>query len=399
MKKIWTIVIFLAISGFQVWAQPLPIAEPEKVGMSSSNFIQVKQIITEAIANKDFPGAVLLVARKGKIVFREAFGDCQWIPSHRKIEVDMIFDLASITKPIATATSIMMLIERGKIRLWDKVKDFIPEFSTYIDSTNKTKGKDARLYHLLTHTSGLPPYTNVRIVEQKYGAPCPTDSLILHIARLKKISPAGKEFHYSCLGFITLAYIVKQKTGQTIAEFSAEHIFRPLGMNHTFFNPPKSFLERCVPTEVINEEPLIGIVHDPLARLQGGISGNAGLFSTVDDLLIFAQMMLQKGTFNGVRILSPLTVERMTSIYPEVSFSGRGLGWDLNSAYSTNGGDLFGPHSYGHSGYTGTSIWIDPDTETVVIFLTNRVHPYDGGAIISLRSKVANVVASAIVKK
>lgn len=133
-----------------------------------------------------------------------------------------------------------------------------------------------------------------------------------------------------------------------------------------------------------------------MARLQGGVSGNAGLFSTADDLAIFAQMMLNKGKFNGIRILSPLTVDRMTSIYPQVKFSGRGLGWDLDSSYSTSGGDIFGPNSYGHTGYTGTSIWIDPDTETFVIFLTNRVHPHDKGAIVALRSKVANIVASAI---
>ena len=155
----------------------------------------------------------------------------------------------------------------------------------------------------------------------------------------------------------------------------------------------------CVPTEVIDGKPLTGFVHDPLARLQAGISGNAGLFSTADDLAIFAQMMLNEGEINGVRILSPLSVARMTEIYPAVKFSGRGLGWDLNSAYSSNGGDLFGPNSYGHTGYTGTSIWIDPDTKTTVIFLTNRVHPDDKGAIVALRSKVANIVAGAIVKK
>ncbi|MDZ7376843.1 MAG: serine hydrolase, partial [candidate division KSB1 bacterium] len=159
------------------------------------------------------------------------------------------------------------------------------------------------------------------------------------------------------------------------------------------------YRELCVPTEVIDGRPLIGIVHDPLARVQGGISGNAGLFSTADDLAIFAQMMLNKGEFKGVRILSPLSVERMTEVYDKAQFAGRGLGWDLNSDYSTNGGDLFGGRSYGHTGYTGTSIWIDPETETFIIFLTNRVHPNDKGSIISLRSKVANIVASSIVKK
>ena len=165
------------------------------------------------------------------------------------------------------------------------------------------------------------------------------------------------------------------------------------------FNPPAQLKTRCVPTEVINGEPLRGLVHDPLARLQGGISGNAGLFSTADDLAIFAQMMLNKGEFKGIRILGPLAVERMTEIFPLLNSSGRGFGWDLNTDYSTVRGDLFSYKSYGHSGYTGTSIWIDPETQTTVIFLTNRVHPDDKGEIIAVRSKVANIVAGSILKK
>lgn len=379
-------------------SQPLPLAKPEEVGMSTRRLHQASEVINEAIARKDFPGAVLLVARKGKIVMRQAYGESQWVPKHKPMTVDMIFDLASITKPVATATSIMILVEQGKIRLWDKVKDYIPEFVPYVDENGK-KGADARLWHLLTHTSGLPPYTDAKKAGEKLGNPCNLDSLAVYIAKLPKTAPPGKEFHYSCLGFITLANIVKRVTGMTIAEFSQKNIFEPLGMKHTFYTPPEKYREKCVPTELIDGRPLIGVVHDPLARLQAGISGNAGLFSTADDLLIFAQMMLNKGEFNGVRILSPLSVERMTEIYPQVPFSGRGLGWDLDSDYSTNGGDLFGPNSYGHSGYTGTSIWIDPDTETVVIFLTNRVHPEDKGSIVPLRSKVANIVAGAIIEE
>lgn len=402
MKKILqifivgTVFFFLFIS--QLNAQPLPLAKPEDVGMSSTHLNLVKAIINAAIDRKDFPGTAILIARKGKIVLREAFGDCQCIPEKREMKVDMIFDLASITKPVATATSIMILVEQGRIRLWDKVNEFVPDFTPYVDE-NGNPGEDARIWHLLTHTSGLPPYTNAKEVEATYGNPCPMDSLVKHIALLKKTDPTGTAFHYSCLGFITLAYIIDRITGQTAAEFSEQHIFKPLKMNHTFYNPPEKFHQLCVPTEVIDGQPLIGVVHDPLARLQGGISGNAGLFSTSDDLAIFAQMMLNKGEFKGVRILSPLTVERMTEVYPKVTFSGRGLGWDLDSDYSTNGGDIFGHQSYGHTGYTGTSIWIDPETETFVIFLTNRVHPDDKGSIISLRSRVANIVASSIVKK
>ncbi len=400
MKRTLIIIgtIFLIVLTSSIIAQPLPTAKPEDVRMSSTHLNLAKAIIKAAIERKDFPGANILVVRKGKIVLREALGKCQWIPEERSMNIDMIFDLASITKPVATATSIMILVEQGRIRLWDKVKDFVPEFAPFIDQNNKPAA-DARIWHLLIHTSGLPPYTNDKEVEAKFGDPCPMDSLVKHIALLKKTDPPGTEFHYSCLGFITLAYIIDRITGQTVAEFSEKHIFKPLKMNHTFYKPLEQFRQMCVPTEVIDGKPLIGVVHDPLARLQGGISGNAGLFSTVDDLAIFAQMMLNKGEFNSIRILSPLTVERMTEIYPAVKFAGRGLGWDMDSDYSTNGGDIFGHQSFGHTGYTGTSIWIDPETETFVIFLTNRVHPDDKGAIIPLRSRVANIVASSILKK
>ncbi|MFC2167406.1 serine hydrolase domain-containing protein [Acidobacteriota bacterium] len=363
--------------------------------MSSAHLSLLDDIFYEAVKKKEFPGADILVSRRGKVVFRKVYGHSQWIPEILPMKESMIFDLASITKPVATATSIMILVERGKIRLWDKVKDYIPEFSSYIDEEGNTSA-DARLWHLLTHTSGLPPYCDALEVEDKYGAPCPVNILVDHVGQLEKTNAPGEEFHYSCLGYISLAHIVKIVSGKSIAEYAQENIFDPLEMTHTFYVPPEEFSSLCVPTEVINENPLVGTVHDPLARLQGGISGNAGLFSTADDLAIFAQMLLNGGKIGKKRILSPLTVKRMRSIYPEVFFAGRGLGWDLNSAYSSNGGDIFGELSFGHTGYTGTSIWIDPETQTFVILLTNRVHPDDSGAIVPLRSRVANVVASSI---
>jgi CubicO group peptidase (beta-lactamase class C family) len=389
------ILLSLAAAAF---AQPLPAGKPEEVGMSSARLVRVHEIIRAAVANKEFPGAVLLVARKGKVVIREAYGLSQLVPEEKPMTADLIFDLASVTKPVATATSIMILVEQGRIRLWDRVNLYVPEFVPYIQEGG-IPGEDARLWHLLTHTSGLPPYTDAAEVEKLYGHPCPTEMLVKHIAQLRKNDPPGKTFNYSCLGYITLAYILNKVTGQTLADFAAENIFRPLKMDHTFYNPPDRFRDLCVPTQVVDGAPLKGVVHDPLARLQGGISGNAGLFSTADDLAVFAQMMLGGGEYRGIRILSPLAVERMTEIYPKVLPSGRGLGWDLDSDYATNGGDLFGPQSYGHSGYTGTSLWIDPETQTTVVFLTNRVHPDDKGDVIALRSKVANVVAASIIRK
>jgi CubicO group peptidase (beta-lactamase class C family) len=376
-------------------AASLPAARPEAVGMSSGRLASLDRIVGEAVTRKDFPGAVLLVTRKGKVVFRKAFGLSQTVPEARPLKADMIFDLASITKPVATATAVMVLVERGDIRLWDRVRLYVPEFSTWYGEKG-IAGEEARLYHLLTHTSGLPPYTDPVKAAAALGDPCTTADLVGLIADIPKERPVGKEFVYSCLNYITLAHIVHLVSGRTIDEFAAETIFKPLGMTRTFYRPPAELVDQCVPTEVVEGVPLRGIVHDPLARLQGGISGNAGLFSTADDLALFAQMLLNRGKLHGVRILSPLTVERMTEIYPKVGASGRGLGWDLDTDYSTVRGDLFGPRSYGHSGYTGTSIWIDPDTQTAVVFLTNRVHPDDKGDIIALRSKVANVVAAAI---
>jgi CubicO group peptidase (beta-lactamase class C family) len=401
MKKVgkWALALWLVAGSVSaVLGQSVPAAQPEEVGMSSRHLAYLDLIIREALARKEFPGAVLLVTHQGKTVYRKAFGESQWVPEHRPMTVDMIFDLASVTKPVATATSVMILVERGRIRLWDRVKEFVPEFSTYVQEKG-IPGEDARLWHLLTHTSGLPPYTDPKEVEKKYGNPCSTEDLVKVIARIPKETPPGKQFSYSCLNYITLAYIIKKTTGQSLAEFSAENIFKPLGMRRTFFNPPPELLLLCVPTQVIDGKPLRGIVHDPLARLQGGVSGNAGLFSTADDLAVFAQMMLRGGESNGVRVLSPLAVERMVEIFPKVAESGRGLGWDLTSDYGTVRGDLFGYGSYGHSGYTGTSIWIDPETQTAVIFLTNRVHPDDKGEIIALRSKVSNVVAASILRK
>jgi len=384
---------FAAASG-----QPLPLAKPEVVGMSTKHLAFLDEIVGGAVVRKDFPGAVLLVARKGKVVYRKAFGLSQTVPGPRPMTADMIFDLASVTKPVATATAVMILVERGEIRLWDRVKTYVPEFSTWYGEKG-VAGEEARLWHLLTHTSGLPPYTDAEEAAKKLGDPCSTADLVKLIAALPKESPVGTKFVYSCLNYITLAHIIREVSGKTVAEFAAETIFKPLGLKRTFFRPPEELLSLCVPTQFFDGVPLRGVVHDPLARLQGGVSGNAGLFSTADDLAVFSQTLLDGGRRGGVRVLSPLSVERMTEIYPRVGESGRGLGWDIDTDYSTVRGDLFGPRSYGHSGYTGTSIWIDPETQTAVVFLTNRVHPDDKGDIIAMRSKVANVVAAAIQTK
>jgi CubicO group peptidase (beta-lactamase class C family) len=376
----------------------LPDIRPEKVGMSSSRLARLDSLMRSAVESGEPPGAVLLVGRRGRVVYRKAFGLARTVPREEAMRPEMLFDLASLTKPVATATCFLLLVESGRISLSEKVKDYVPSFLPYAGKDGEP-APDARMIHLLTHTSGLPPYLPAEQAAEELGDPCAASALVGKIAGLEKLHPPGGEFVYSCLGYITLAHIIREITGETVAEYAARRIFRPLGMTRTFFRPPEELRSSCVPTQKVGEEVLLGVVHDPLARLQGGVSGNAGLFSTADDLSLFACMLLNGGAWKGKRILSPLAVERMTEICPEVFFAGRGFGWDLDSPYSSSGGDLFGPRSFGHTGYTGTSLWIDPETGTFVILLTNRVHPDDSGSVVSLRSRVANVAAAAILEK
>lgn len=385
------IALIICVLSVTVFCQNLPSTDPESVGMDGAVLQKVDDVINQAILDGQTPGAVLLVSRKGSVVYRKAYGYSMLVPEKKKMTIDAVFDLASLTKPMATATSMMILVQRGRLRLMDPVSDFIPEFKPWQDPEGNDK-QTIRIWHLMTHTSGLPPYAPVAELQQKYGSPNP-DSLIKHISLVKRHSAPGTKFKYSCLNFITLQKVVETVTGYGLDKFSVENIFKLLNMKNTVYKPDVA----CAVTEVIDGKPLDGIVHDPLARvMMDCVSGNAGLFSTVDDMAIFAQMMLNGGEYNGVRILSPLTVKAMTTVPDKVHFSGRALGWDVDSAYSSNGGDLFPYGSYGHTGYTGTSMWIDPFTETVVILLTNRVHPDDSSSVVRLRGLVANMVAASI---
>ncbi len=385
-------VIFLILLAAILNAQSLKVVSPGTENMDIHRLQLADQIIEKAITDSIIPGAVLLVARNNKIVYRKAYGYRELVPVKRKMEITTIFDMASVTKPVATATSAMILLERGQLRLKDRVSDFLPQFK------HKNRfGKPIRIIHLLTHTSGLPPYAPVKELKEKYGSPNP-DSLIAYIGRMPLEHEPGTYFKYSCLNFITLQNIIQTISGQTLKAFSEQNIFKPLGMHDTFFLPPKNKIKRCAATEMQPDGTvLLGVVHDPLARvMNGGISGNAGLFSTADDLAIFSAMMLNDGTWHGKRIMSKRTVEKMISIPKGFEPFGRALGWDVSSDYNSNIGDLFGNRAYGHTGYTGTSITIDPQSKTVIILLTNRVHPHDTGSVVRLRGQIANIVASSI---
>ncbi|HNW58160.1 MAG TPA: serine hydrolase domain-containing protein, partial [bacterium] len=291
------------------WGLALGQAAPvRKGGVNLARLALIDKAVQLAIDRGDIPGAVVLVSHGGEKVLHRAYGNCQLVPDTLRMQPEMMFDLASVTKPVATATSIMILAERGQLRLTDRVSEYVPGFSRYV-RPDSTLAEEARIWHLLTHTSGLPSYTNADKAAEVLGTPCTTAALVDYIAKLPKLSPPGEAYTYSCLGFITLNRIIMAVTGQDVSAFARENIFEPLGMHYTTFNPDETLRLTCVPTEVqANGLPLRGIVHDPLARLQGGISGNAGLFSTASDLARYCQMMLNGGILGETRILSPVTV-------------------------------------------------------------------------------------------
>lgn len=376
-------------------AQQLPKASPEEVGISSLHLKFADDIIEKAISDKEIPGAVLAVVKEGKMAYLRAYGNKEVYPNTVKMNENVVFDLASLTKPIATATSAMILIERGQLRLLDKVNLFIPDFQGWKTTDGKTI--DIRVVDLLTHTSGLPSYAPVETLEKQIGAPNP-DGLINYIATCKRDFEPLTNMQYSCLNYITLQRIIEIISKKSIRDFAKENIFDVLGMEHTDYQPKGETLALTAPTQRQKDGSVLrGIVHDPLARVMNdGISGNAGLFSDANDLAIFAAALLNGGEWNGKRILSPLGVKAMQSVPRHVAQFGRTPGWDVFSAYASNSGDLLGPNTYGHTGYTGTSMVIDPDNNLTVILLTNRAHPNDAGNIVRLRSLVANAVAASV---
>jgi uncharacterized protein YbbC (DUF1343 family)/CubicO group peptidase (beta-lactamase class C family) len=380
--------------------------------MSAKQLARIDEAIEASIERKEAPGAVALVARQGKIVYRKAFGFRALEPRREAMTVDTIFDLASLTKVVATATSMMILVERGKVSLADAVAVYIPEFGRM--------GKDRiTVEQLLTHRAGLPP--DNEIADYIGVSVNPMEN----IYNLRPSYEPGTRFVYSDVGYIVAAEVVRRVTGKRLDQFAAENIFKPLGMTETAFlqtpdpaaagegqyGPMRpgaitgsgqterdAIRSRVAPTEDREGRWMRGEVHDPRSYALGGVAGHAGLFSTAADLAIFCQMILNGGEYGGVRILAPYTVERMISAGSLPPSEMRGIGWDINTSYSSNRGDLFPVGSFGHTGFTGTSIWIDPSSETFVVLLTDRVHlGASHGNDNRLRSLVASIVAGAVV--
>ena len=360
----------------------LPLAEPEAVGLDAQRLLRIDAIVAEGLAEKKMPGCVVCVGRHGKIAFLKAFGQKQLQPSELPMTTDTVFDMASITKPMATATSVMLLIERGQLRLSDKVTSFLPEFAA-------NDKEPITIHDLLIHHSGL--LADNAIADYDQG---PAEA-IQRICELKLLNPIGTKFVYSDVNFILLGEIVQRVSGKSVHEFSQANVFRPLGMSATGYLPNAELRARTAPTEQRNGQWMLGEVHDPRAFKLGGVAGHAGLFSSAEDVAIYAQMLLGQGEYGGVRVLSPQTVARMIR-GDRVSSGVRGLGWDKRTGYSTNRGELLSESAFGHGGFTGTVLWIDPDLDLFFVFLSNRVHPNGKGLVNPLAGRIATVVASAV---
>lgn len=344
---------------------------------------EMDKAVQEAISEKKCPGGVLWLEHKG-VVYQKAYGNRAVVPAEEPMTADTIFDLASLTKVVATTPAIMLLVERGQVSLDAPVKTYIPEFVG--------GGKDAvTIRHLMTHTSGLRPG-----IENRSGWKGQAAAIQKASAEVLQNAP-GTVFRYSDINYFVLGEVVQRVSHKPLEQFVATEIYQPLGMKDTGYMPPKSKLGRIAPTEVVEGVPFRGVVHDPTARNMGGVAGHAGLFTTAADLAKYARMLVNKGAMDKGRLFKPETVQLMTQVQtPESIGTRRGLGWDVDSSYSGPRGTLFPLGSYGHTGWTGTSLWIDPFSQSFLIFLSNRNHPDEKGSVLPLRHKLGTLAAEAI---
>lgn len=356
--------------------------QPAECGLSASRLAVIDDLVAEGLRYERMPGCVVLVGHRGRIVWLKSYGSRQVKPDAVPMTTDTVFDLASLTKPIATATSIMLLIEDGLVELDAPAARYIPEFGN--------TGKEViTIRQLLTHQSGLLPDNSIKDYENGRV------DAFRRIHELNLRAEPGTRFMYSDVGFIVLGEIVERVSGTSLDAFAKDRIFKPLGMSETGFNPPADLKQRAAPTQERNGEWMRGEVHDPRSFKLNGVAGHAGLFSTAEDLARYAQMLINKGALGDAQILKPETCRLMQSSQ-EVSSGVRTLGWDRRTAYSSNRGDLFSASAFGHGGFTGTALWIDPEQEMFVIFLSNRVHPDGNGSVNSLAGRIGTIAAAAI---
>jgi uncharacterized protein YbbC (DUF1343 family)/CubicO group peptidase (beta-lactamase class C family) len=355
-------------------------ATPSKAVTGIPSLSVLDAIVRDAIHDDQIPGAVLLVWHNGQVIYRKAFGNRALELRREAMTLDTIFDIASLTKVVATTTAVMQLVEKGDVRLNDPVAKYIPEFA-------QSGKEDITVRNLLTHFSGLRADIDLTPPWQGRDA-----ALRLAFAETPAYPP-GSRFLYSDTNFIVLGALVEKVSGTTLDTYCARKIFAPLHMTHTRFLPPAAWRRKIAPTEYDDKGKMLrGVVHDPRARLMGGVAGHAGVFSTADDLSKFALALL-----DGSPVLSKEMADKMTTPQqPPTATVLRAFGWDIDSPFSSNRGDLLPVGSFGHTGFTGTSIWIDPTTRTFIILLANAVHPRGKGSAVALRSKVATAVAASL---
>ena len=347
-------------------ALPAPVLAPPPIVSGTLNFPGIDEGAADAVASGEIPGVVVLIGRGDDILFHGAYGSRRFLPKPSPMTVDTIFDIASLTKPVGTTIAVMALVERGAIKLDAPLGRYLREF----------RGKqfdEITIRRLLTHSAGLIAYPPNGVVAG--GFP----SAVTEIAKLPLEYAPGSAFQYSDTGFILLGEVVRRVSGARLDRYLERILFRPLDLQDTSFLPKASLMARVAPTEFISGRLLTGEVHDPRARLLGGVAGHAGMFSTGADLARICRMLLNGGILDGHRVLDAATVRMMWELAPE----GRGmrtLGWDVSSPYARQMAPFFPEGSVGHTGFTGTSVWIDPATRSYIIVLTNRVHPYGGGA-------------------
>lgn len=343
---------------------------------------KILSFLQKEIDLQHIPGAVISISHNGNILMEEAIGNRAIYPEEQTMNLDTVFDLASLTKVVATLPVLLKLIDDGEIRLDDNVAFFLPEFA-------QNEKEHITLKELLTHTSGLPAH------RQYYVEDLTTDQILNRIYRESLEVPTGSKVIYSDLGLITLYKIIEVITKQKFASFVEKEIFTPLEMFETGFHPTFE-KERFAATEYSEKlkEYKYGIVHDDNTESMGGISGHAGLFSTVQDLQKYAEMIENNGVYKGKQILSESVLHLSRKNYTAFDQEHRGLGWILKSPIFSSCGDLFAEGSYGHTGFTGTSIWFDPSVNLNVILLTNRVHFGRHPHILRLRPRLHNIIRS-----
>jgi CubicO group peptidase (beta-lactamase class C family) len=384
IRGLLLLILVLSLAPEGVTDPGLPRAEPQAVGMDAERLHRIAPQVEAEIDQGKLAGCVVAIGRSGRVVYLEATGDRQVEPTREPMRVDTVFDLASLTKPIATATSVMSLVEQGRLRLGDPVSQHLPEV------TDPVAG-GVTIEQLLTHHSGHIPDNSIDDYQQG------VEEAWRRLFALKPVDPPGTKFVYSDVNFELLGKVVERVSGKPLDRYVRETIFAPLGMTETTYLPGPTLRARAAATEQRDGRWLVGEVHDPRAALLGGVAGHAGLFSTAADLSRYAAALLGEGQLDSARVLAPATVREMTR-RRDVSGNHRALGWDIRSVYSRNRADLYSSSAYGHGGFTGTALWIDPELDLFVIFLSTRLHPDGVGEVNGLAARIGAIAAGAIVE-